>query len=256
VAVFAIDEMIRRIVAAAAIALACAPAWRAFAYEAVAVTNGGTITGKVSYAGVAPKPERLKITRDNKTCGATPHLSQQLEVGADGGIRNAIVSLTGIEKGAALKPATDLKFDQRGCVYIPHVLAFPAGSTVKVMNSDGIMHDLRTYSTGNPPLNLVQPGNVKSIEVKIDKPETIRVGCYMHPWMSAWWYSAANPYYAVTNAKGKFEIRDVPPGTYKLRAWQETLGEQTRTVTVAAGKTASVDFKFKPGAKPAAGEKP
>ncbi len=248
--------MMRRIIAAAAIALACAPASRAFAYQSVAVKDGGTIAGTVTYAGVAPKPERLKITRDNKVCGATPHLSQHLVVAADGGIRNAIVSIPGIEKGAPLTPEKDMKFDQRGCVYTPHVLAFPAGSTVKVMNSDGIMHDLRTYSNVNPPLNLVQPGNVKSIEVKIDKPETIKVGCYMHPWMSAWWYVAGNPYYAETDARGKFVIRDVPPGTYRLRAWQEKLGEQTRTVTVAAGKTATVDFKFKPDASPAAGEKP
>jgi plastocyanin len=248
--------MIRRVVAAAAIALACAPAWRAFGYESVAVKDGGTIAGTVTYNGVAPKPERLKITRDDKVCGAVPHFSQHLEVGAGGGLRNAIVSIPDIEKGAPLKPERGVRFDQRGCVYSPHVLAFPAGSTVKVMNSDGIMHDLRTYSTANPPLNLVQPGNVKSIEVKIDKPETIKVGCYMHPWMSAWWYAAGNPYYAITNATGKFVIRDVPPGTYQLRAWQEKLGEQTRTVTVAAGKTARVEFKFEPGAKAPAGEKP
>jgi plastocyanin len=248
--------MMRRIIAAAAIALACAPAWRAFGYESVAVTNGGTIAGTVTYQGVAPKPEPLKISRDQKVCAAVPHLSQQLEVGSGGGIRGAIVSIPDIEKGAPLKPVRDVKFDQRGCVYRPHVLAFPAGSTVKVMNSDGIMHDLRTYSTANPPLNLVQPADVKSIEVKIDKPETIKVGCYMHPWMSAWWYVAGNPYYAVTNARGKFEIRDVPPGAYQLRVWQETLGEQTRTVTVQAGKTVAVEFKLAPGAKPSAGEKP
>jgi plastocyanin len=246
----------RRFVAAAAIALACTPAWRVFAYQSVAVANGGAINGTVTYVGAAPKPQPLEITRDRKVCGAAPHLSQLLEVGADGGIRNAIVSIPDIDKGAPLKPAKNIKFDQRGCVYIPHVVAFPAGSTVKVMNSDGIMHDLRTYSTANPPLNLVQPADVKSIEVKIDKPETIRVGCYMHPWMSAWWYVAGNPYYAVTSTSGKFEIRNVPPGTYKLRVWQEKLGEQTRTVTVAAGKTATVDFKFEPDAKSAAGGKP
>jgi plastocyanin len=246
----------RRILVAAAIALACAPAWPAFAYESAAVKDGGTIAGTVTYAGVAPKPERLEITRDQKVCAATPHFSQQLEVGAGGGIRDAIVSVREIEKGAPLAPAKDVTFDQRGCVYIPHVLAFPAGSTIKVMNSDGIIHDLRTYSTANPPLNLVQPANVKSIEVKIDKPETIKVGCYMHPWMSAWWYVAGNPYYAVTNARGRFEIHDVPPGTYKIRVWQEKLGERTRSVTVKAGKTVTVNFKLQPGAKPAAGEKP
>jgi plastocyanin len=249
-------RLMRRIVAAIAILLACAPAWRASAYEPVVVKNGGTIAGTVTYLGVAPKPERLKITRDQKVCGATAHFSQDLEVGAGGGIRGAIVSLPDIERGAPLKPSTDVMFDQRGCVYVPHVLAFPAGSTVKVINSDAIMHDLRTYSTANPPLNLVQPGNVKSIEVKIDKPETIRVGCYMHPWMSAWWYAAGNPYYSVTGAHGGFKIRGVPPGTYKVRVWQEKLGERTRTVSVKAGQTVTVNFKLEPGAKPATSEKP
>ncbi len=244
--------MMKHFAAAVALALALAPAVPASAYEAVPVPNGGTIAGAVTYEGIAPKPAPLKITRDQKVCAAAPHLSQELEVGAKGGIRGAIVSIPGIEKGIALKPESAVTFDQRGCMFEPHVLAFPAGSTVKVLNSDDIMHDLRTFSTANPPLNLVQPANVKSIEVKIDKPELIKAGCYMHPWMTAWWYAATNPYYAVTDADGKFEIRDVPPGTYTVRLWQEKLGERTRTVTVKAGQTATVNFKR----KPAAGKKP
>jgi plastocyanin len=245
-----------RIAAAVAIMLACAPACRASAYEAIAVPNGGTIAGTVTYDGVAPKPALLNITRDTKVCAAAPHLSQELEVGADGGIRGAIVSIPGIAKGAALQPEKAVKFDQRECVFEPHVLAFSAGSTIEILNSDDIMHDLRTFSTANPPLNLIQPRTVKSIEVKIEKPETIKVGCYMHPWMSAWWYAAGNPYYAVTGTDGKFEIRDVPPGTYTLKLWQEKLGSRTRTVTVKAGQTATVDFKLKPGTQAAAGKMP
>jgi Carboxypeptidase regulatory-like domain len=245
----------KRIVAAVAIVLAFAPAWRASAYESIAVSSGGTIAGTVTYDGVAPKPTPLKITRDQKVCAAAPHFSQELAVGAHGGIRNAIVSIPGIDKGAALEPEKGVKFDQRGCVFEPHVLAFPAESTIEILNSDDIMHDLRTFSTANPPLNLIQPRTVKSIVVKIEKPEMIKVGCYMHPWMRAWWYAAGNPYYAVTGADGKFELRDVPPGTYTLKVWQEKLGERTRTVTVRAGQTATVDFKLKPGASAPAGAK-
>jgi plastocyanin len=216
-----------------------------YSYEAVPVTNGGTITGAVKFGGVAPVPVRLEISKDKEVCGAHPLFDQSLVVSRGGGIRNAVVTIQDIARGEPTKPDSAVLFDQNGCEYTPHVIVFPAGSTVKVLNSDGILHSIHTESSINPVVDMAQPGFKKTINVTIAKPEAIKVTCDAHNWMEGWWYAVANPYYAVTDAAGHFTIANVPPGNYTLRVWQEKLGEITRKVTVAAGKPVRVDFTMK-----------
>lgn len=217
----------------------------AFPYEGVAVTGGSTITGVVKLTGVAPAPARVAIGKDKDVCGAHPLFNESLVVGSSGGIRNAVVTIADIAKGEPLKPESAVTFDQQGCQYRPHVIAFPAGSTVKVLNSDGILHSVHTESTVNPVVDMAQPGFKKSIIVTIAKPEAIHVTCDAHNWMEGWWYVVGNPYYAVTDASGHFTIANVPPGTYTLQVWHEKLGTVTQKVTVATGKSISADFSMK-----------
>ena len=73
----------------------------------------------------------------------------------------------------------------------------------------------------------------------------IPVKCDQHGWMSAYIVVAEHPYYAVTDDRGAFRLRDVPPGRYTLEAWHEKLGTQTQTVTVGDGESASITFEFK-----------
>lgn len=238
-------------------ALACAAAvlaWTysagpAHAYQAEKVDRGGTIAGTVKYDGQPPRRARIDITKDRSVCGAAPHYDQSLVVSADGGIANAVVSLPHIEKGAPMTPFKGVRFDQKGCEYVPHVIAFPAGSTVDIVNSDGVLHSIRTDSTLNPPLSMAQPGFKKVIAVTLKKPETIHVTCDVHNWMDGWWFVAGSPYYAVTRADGSFTIRDVPPGKYTLNVWQEKLGTKTRKVTVEPDKTVRIDFTMGPEKK-------
>jgi plastocyanin len=217
----------------------------AYPYDAVPVVDGGTITGTVKFDGVAPQPARLEISKDKDVCGAHPLFDQSLVVGRGGGIGNAVVTIEGIARGEPMKPDGVVLFDQKGCQYTPHVIAFPAGSTVKVLNSDGILHSIHTESSINPVVDMAQPGFKKMISVTIAKPEAIKVTCDAHNWMEGWWYAVGNPYYAVTDAAGHFTIANAPPGTYTLRVWQEKLGTLTRKVTVVAGKPVTVDFTMK-----------
>lgn len=212
------------------------------AYQAETVKDGGTITGTVRFDGPPPRPSPIEISKDRDVCGAAPHYDESLEVSARGAVANAVVSIADVEKGAPLTPLKGVKLDQKGCEYIPHVLAFPAGSTVDIINSDGILHSIRTDSKRNPPLDMAQPGFKKVITVSVEAPELISVSCDAHSWMQGWWFVAGNPYYALTGADGSFAIKDVPPGTYTLRVWQEKLGTQERKVTVEPGKAVSVDF--------------
>lgn len=219
------------------------------AYQTETVKDGGTITGVVKFDAPPPKRARLEITKDRSVCGAVPHYDQSLMVSKDRGIANAVVSIPNIKKGAPLTPLKGVKFDQVGCEYVPHVIAFPAGSTVDIINSDGILHTISTDSKLNPPLSLAQPGFKKLIAVKIKKPEVIHVTCDVHNWMHGWWFVASNPYYAKTGPTGSYTIKDVPPGTYTLKVWQEKLGTEAHKVTVEPGKTVTVDFTMGPKKK-------
>jgi hypothetical protein len=212
-------------------------------YEALLFKDGGTIAGTVRFIGKPPARGPIEISKDRDVCGATPHYDESLVVGADGGIANAVVSLADIAKGAPLTPLKDVKFDQKNCDYTPHVLAFPAGSTVDIINSDGILHSIRTESRRNPALDMAQPPFKHDIvTAPLRYPELIDVTCDAHNWMHGWWFVAGNPYYAVTGSGGSFTIKDVPPGTYTLKLWQERLGTQARKVTVEPGKTTTVDL--------------
>jgi len=175
----------------------------------LASAAGGTISGTVKYDGTAPAPRKVEVTKDKDVCALHPHFEEELVVGSGGGIANAVV----IVKGAKgdVKPG-EVKFDQKGCDYTPHVLAFPAGSTVDIINSDGILHNIHTYSTKNPAFNMAQPKFKKVIQRKIDQPEVFKVSCDAHGWMHAWWFATDTPYFAVTDDNGNYSIAGVPPG--------------------------------------------
>jgi hypothetical protein len=229
--------------AALAVGLLWCVTTTAYSDQAETVRDGGTVSGFVHYKrGTPPSPARLAITKDREVCGSSPHFDQSLIVGPDHGVANAVVTLADTAQPARLEPEPAVQFDQKGCQYIPHVAVFPAGSTVVILNSDGILHNIHTDSSVNPVIDLAQPGFKKQIRVTVDKPEIIKVTCDAHNWMEGWWYVTDTPYYAITDQHGHYIIRNVPPGTYTLRMWQERSGAQMRRVVVRPGAATSADF--------------
>ena len=224
------------------VAAACA-AVALGAFSGNANAAGGTISGTVKYDGTAPKPKTLEVTKDKEVCGLKPHVEEDLVVGSDGGVANAVVVVKGAK--GDMKPG-EVKFDQKGCRYEPHVLAFPAGSTVDIVNSDGILHNIHTYSTANPSFNMAQPKFKKEMKKQIDKAEVIKVTCDAHGWMHGWWVATDTPYFAVTDDKGNYSIKDVPAGSYTVEVWQEKLGTQDQKADVKDGGTANANFTLKP----------
>jgi hypothetical protein len=238
----------RKLVASVAAALGLMVAVAAHAYQTETVKDGGNITGTVKYGGPAPSPEPLEITKDRDVCGTYLVYDQSLLVGQQGGLANAVVTLSGVAKGEPMQPDPAVRFDQKGCEYVPRVAVFPAGSTLQIINSDGILHNIHTESKINPVIDIAQPGFKKQIDVTIEKPEIIKVSCDAHNWMEGWWYVTSNPYYAITDASGHFKITDIPQGTYTLKVWQERLGMETQTVTVRPGAVTVVNLTMKPAA--------
>jgi plastocyanin len=215
-----------------AMAATLAGAVSAAAYEAIAVTDGGTLSGTVKFQGTAPAPGKIAVSKDPEVCGKEK-TAPDLLVGPGGGIANVVVVVKAA-KGKKLEPAAaNPVFDQKACEFHPHVLAFPAGSTIDILNSDGILHNIHTTSSVNPSTNKAQPKFKKKMDLKVEKPEwPIKVVCDAHGWMSAWWISQEHPYYAVTDAAGAFSIADLPPGDYDVEVWHEKLGKQMNKVSI------------------------
>ncbi|MFQ5797611.1 MAG: carboxypeptidase regulatory-like domain-containing protein [Bacteroidota bacterium] len=215
-------------------------------YQVIEVNDGGTITGVVKFVGKAPGQKKLTITKNKEVCAKQPVFSEEILVSkGTGGLKNVVVSIVDITKGAKLeisgkRPA----IDQSGCVFRPHVQLVAAGSKLEILNNDGILHNFHTYGIKNRPINLAQPKAVKKLKVSFANPEIIKVGCDVHNWMSAWIIVKAHPYYARTDDTGKFEMTNVPPGTYLVQFWHEALGMQEKKVTVKPKTASRVNVEF------------
>jgi plastocyanin len=233
------------VVSTVAVVAAACLAGRAHAYDAIAVTDGGTLSGAVTYEGTPPPATKIEVTKDPEVCGKDK-TSPSLVVGQGGGIANVVV-VVNATKGKKLEvPTQNPVFDQKTCEFHPHVLAFPAGSTIDVTNSDGILHNIHTTSTVNPSQNQAQPKFKPKIQLKVEKPEwPINVKCDVHGWMSAYWISQEHPYVAVTDANGAFKITDLPPGDYQVEIWQEKLGKKTMPASIKAKEETKVAWTMK-----------
>jgi plastocyanin len=223
-------------------ALVALPVSGMAAYQGGDVKDGGTISGTVKFKGSAPAPKKLDVGKDKEVCGKSPKMDQTLIVN-NGNLVNAVITITDIQKGKKID-VKKVTLDQNGCEYHPHVLAFQAGSTVEILNPDGILHNIHSYSKVNSPFNQAQPKFKKTLDVKIDKPEAIEVKCDVHGWMHGWLVATESPYFAVTDNSGSFKLSDVPPGSYTVEVWHEKLGKSTQKVTVKAKEEAKVSFEL------------
>ena len=211
--------------------------------SAPAERQAGAIVVRVSLADEPPPRTVLEVNKDAAVCGKMEKLSETLIVGPDRGVQNVVAYLTGLS-GATPPPVPEHNpsIDQTDCRYEPHVLLVPAGVSVDIKNSDGILHNIHTYSAKNLAFNLAQPRFQKVIQRTFEQPEIIRVSCDVHAWMSAWIVVQDHAYYALTDATGTARIESVPPGAYDLRLWHETLGDQLAdtTVVVTAGEESEI----------------
>jgi plastocyanin len=219
-----------------------APAYL-LAYTGGDVKDGGSISGTVKFAGSAPAPKKLEVTKDKEVCAKGEKVDKSLVV-SGGNLVNAVVTITDIKTGKKID-AKKVTLDQKDCEYHPHVLAFPVGTPVEIQNPDGILHNIHSYSKANPTFNIAQPKFKKTVDVKLEKPEAVNVKCDVHGWMSGWLVVTESPYVAVTDNSGAFKLTDVPAGSYTVEVWHETLGKSSQKVTVKGKEDAKVNFELK-----------
>ena len=168
-------------------------------------------------------------------------------VSANGELADVVVSLKGVPSSMAAASAPPVVLDQKGCLYVPQILAVQTGQKIIVKNSDPCVHNIHTKPTANPESNQVQMPGGADLTYTFDKPEPfLKFQCDVHNWMYAWVCVYDNPYFAVSGADGKFTIKNVPPGKYTIEAVHRKLGTMTADIEVKAdGATQSFAFEQK-----------
>ena len=205
--------------------------------------SAATLKGNVRYAGARVEKKMVPVTIDQYLCGKEKEAGD-LVLSSTSGIRNVVVSLHGVPAGSkAPANGAPAKMDQKQCVFVPRVVVVPVGGTVEFLNSDRLLHNVRGSGKENPPFNRAQP-HARTISIVFKSPEILRVDCDLHSWMRGWIVVAEHPFYAVTNEEGEFVFENVPPGKYKLQAWQETLGRANQEVTVAGEGTQTITVRM------------
>ena len=216
--------------------------------RSVSAASTAQITGSVKLDGAAPHQKAIDMTKE-PSCAAVhkngPVTSESAVAGANGGLANVVVYITQGLTGNEPVSTQSVEINQKGCQYVPHVVAVDAGQHMKIVNSDQTMHNVYAQAAKNAPWNKSQTVGAAPLDVTWANEEVaIPIKCNVHPWMRAYIVVVKGPY-GVSDDSGSFKLDNVAPGTYTLTAWHETYGTQTQTVTVAAGKPATVSFTFK-----------
>ncbi len=220
----------------------------AFAYQTIQVNNGGSIRGVVEFTGApVPRDPEIRPTTNVNYCGRTlPALKFMIK---DRKVENVVVFIKNIQAGAAA-PRQEAVVDNYKCAFVPHVGIGYAGSPLVFKDSDPLFHNIHTYMEDRTYYNVGLPFKGAKVTKILTRPGLIEITCDAHPWMHGWLYVFDNPYAAITNAKGEFDIKDVPPGTYTVEAWHEALGTvELGNVRVESGKTATIKLDFKKAPK-------
>src|SRR5437016_10452144 len=203
----------------------------------------GTISGKVTYTGTLPKLRPIDMAKEPNcvTQHPTPVMTQDAVTGAGNSVRYVVVYISAGDQGAP--PATDtVRYDQKGCLYIPHVAAMQAHQPLAIFNDDPHSHNIHPLARINPEWNKSQPKGAPPIQTTWEQPEFIAVKCNVHPWMHGYFAVLATPHFSVTDTTGAFMLAGLPPGKYTVTAWHERFGTQSQEVTIGGAETKTVNF--------------
>lgn len=219
-------------------------------YFKVDPATAGVLTGKIRFIG--RKPARKMIDMDQDPDCARLHKNQHvfdesIVVNSNGTLSNVFIYIkSGLEGKKFETPGTPVTIDQKGCWFHPRVIGIQTGQALQVTNSDPVTHNIHPLAQINREWNHSQAEGDAPLSRRFIRPEImIRVKCNVHNWMRAFIGVVDHPYFAVTRSDGSFEIQNVPPGNYTIAAWQETLGEQEQTVTLAPSGKTTLAFTFK-----------
>jgi plastocyanin len=215
----------------------------------VDASTTGSIAGKVAIEGTVPQNPVVHMASDPVCAGANKDGAAAETFVVDGGALENVFVYIKDDLGAKYAfetPATPVKIEQKGCHYVPHVAGIRAGQPLEISNDDSTMHTVHGMGHSNQEFNFSQPlPGIKNTVALTTTEVLMPVKCDVHPWMHAYIGVVNHPFFAVSAGGGKFDLRDVPPGTYTVAAVHEKLGTQSQTVTIGAKENKEITFTFK-----------
>ncbi len=254
------------------------------AYTEAPVADGGTLSGKVSFKGAQPPPEKFPFSKfpQPKFCSqvdsdGTPGSGEGNRIRQDvkvnkGGLADAVVYITHIEKGKAMKmsvtevQANNCRFLMQGgpSKSVSVIFNDKTAGGVSIMNTDadpsdpktaaGILHNPHGYAMVgamsttlfNKPIPTKGQGMKEMVKpIWFKKADAfMKIECDQHNFMNAWALPVENPYYAIVNDDGTFSIDQIPPGKYEVKAFHPKLGFKTAQIEVPAKGKTTANFEF------------
>ncbi|HEY7087477.1 MAG TPA: hypothetical protein VH518_05260 [Tepidisphaeraceae bacterium] len=205
--------------------------------------GNGSIRGSVHFVGVAPKMPVITISNERCCEGDPPLVEETVVVNPNKTLRNVFVYLEDAPAIDAPAPTPAL-LDQVRCRYVPHAIGVEVDQPLRVRSSDPTMHNVHFMPEKNVAKNLSMTQQGQEVTTKFAAAEFIRFRCDVHPWMCAWVGVFENPFFAVTQEDGTFELKSIPAGTYRVVAWHELYGRREQSVTITDDKPIEVNFSF------------
>lgn len=214
---------------------------------ALAAPGGGTVNGKITLAGTAPKPKPIDMSKEPdcvKMHASDPLFVETVVTGPGNALRNVVVYISSGDTENVPPPPVSVNYDQQGCHYTTHVLAFRTGQEVKISNSDPISHNIHPIAKVNREWNKIQLPGVPPFSYSFDREEIIPVKCNIHPWMQGYFVVLRTSHFVVTGEDGRFSLPNLPPGHYVITAWHEVYGTLSKEVTIDGSESQLLDFSF------------
>ena len=208
--------------------------------------GSGAITGKITYTGAPPKMKPINMAKE-PSCAkehATPVLEQNVVTGPGNSLQYVVVYISSGDKGS-VTPTEAVRYEQKGCQYIPHVLPMQLAQPVEIYNHDQTTHNIHPMAKVNPEFNKSQSPGTAPIRMRYQNAEFIPVKCNVHAWMHGYFVVLNTSHYTVSGPDGSFEIKGLPAGKYTLTAWHEQLSSQSQEVTIGESESKPVNFVFK-----------
>lgn len=224
-----------------ALAVVCVP------FQAMGAPGGGAVSGKVTLSGNPPKPKPFDLSKEPacvKMHASSPLFPENIVTGAGNSLGNVVVYISAGDTENTPPPSTPVMYEQQGCHYTTHVLAFRVGQEVKISNDDPFSHNIHPLAKINREWNKMQPPGTPPFSYAYDHEEFIPVKCNIHSWMQGYFVVLKTSHFAVTGEDGRFTLPNLPPGHYVVTAWHETYGTQSKEITISGAESQFLDFTF------------
>jgi plastocyanin len=208
--------------------------------------NAGSVSGTVTFTGTPPKMRPIDMSKEPSCAAqhATPVMNETIVTGPGNTVQNAVVYISAGDQPSAA-PTQAVRYDQKGCEYLPHVLVMHAGQPLEIYNDDQTSHNIHPLARVNPEWNKSQPPGSPPIKATYAQPEFVPVKCNIHPWMHGYFVVLNTTRGTVTGNDGKFSLAGLPPGKYTVTAWHEKFGTLSQEIEITGSGAATANFVFK-----------